>query len=324
MRAGVVLGVAGLPLRRSLDLAVQAEAAGCDTLAAGEATYDSVAVCGLLASATRRTRIMTTVMTWARPPVAAALGAITLAEIAEGRFALGLGTMPAAWSRDHYGIDPGRSVSRLREYVACLRGALSATPGRPFFFDGEFFKVREYSRTWPPPCQVAIHLAATRPRMARLAGEVAEGVLYNVIHTRAWLHDVLEPSVTASGRRIERGAMLRVVPHADGGRERALEQARIAVAPYVEVPYLADVLAHHGWSPEAATGPALEELVLVGTVPELLGRLEPYRELVDWVLLAPPRMLREAEMEAWYETVLGELLPALRVRSAAARLESAS
>jgi len=316
--------VAGLPLRRSLDLAARVEAAGCDTLAAGEATYDSLAVCGLLAKATVRTRIMTTVMTWARPPVAAALGAVTLAEVAEGRFTLGLGTMPAAWNLDHYGIDPRRSVTRLREYVACLRGALSATPDGPFSFDGEFFKVREYSRTWPPPREVAIHLAATRPRMARLAGEVAEGVLYNVIHTRAWLRDVLEPAVTAAGRRIERGVMLRLVPHADGGRERALEQARIAVTPYLRIPYLADVLGHHGWPPEAATGPALEELVLVGTVPELLDRLEAYQELVDWVLLAPPRMLPEAEMEAWYETVLGELMPALRVGSAATPPESAS
>lgn len=315
-----MLAVAGLPLRRSLDLAARAEAAGCDTVAAGEATYDSLAACALLARATTRARVMTTVTTWARPPITAALGAITVAELAEGRFTLGLGTMPAAWNRDHYGIDPGRPVARLREYVVCLRGALSATPDQPFSFAGEFFQVREYSRALPAPCEVAIHLAATRPGMARLASEVAEGVLYNVIHTRAWLRDVLEPATAAAARRrrIERGVMVRVVPHAPGSRERALEQARIAVAPYVGVPYMADVLGHHGWPAEAATGPGLEELVLLGTVRELVDRLAAYRELVDWVLLAPPRMLPEADMAAWYETVLGELLPALRPGSAAA------
>jgi hypothetical protein len=109
------------------------------------------------------------------------------------------------------------------------------------------------------------------------------------------------------------------VPHTPAGRERALEQARLAVAPYLGVPYLADVLAHHGRPPEAATGPALEELVLLGTVPQLVEKLEAYRELVDWVLLAPPRMLPPSEMLSWYETVLGKLLPALRPDSRAAR-----
>jgi hypothetical protein len=79
------------------------------------------------------------------------------------------------------------------------------------------------------------------------------------------------------------------------------------------VPYLADVLAHHGWTPDAATGAALEELALVGTAEELPARLAAYRGLVDMLLLAPPRMLAGAEMEAWYETVLEGLVPALAV-----------
>lgn len=322
MRAALVLAVAGAPLQRSFDLAARAEAAGCDTVGAGEATYDSFAVGALLAGATTKARVMTTVTTWTRPPVAAALGAVTLAELTGGRFALGLGTMPAAWNRDYYGIDPDRPVSRLREYVACLRGALSATLDRPFSFAGEFFQVREFARSWPAPRDVPIHLAATRPGMARLAGEVAEGVLYNVIHTRAWLADVLQPALAAGGGRVERGVMVRIVPYAGGRRERALEQARTAVAPYLGVPYLADVLRHHGWPPEAATGPALEELVALGTVPELAERLEAYRDLVDWVLLAPPRMLPEAESVAWYDTVIGELLPRLMPGPAPARPES--
>jgi alkanesulfonate monooxygenase SsuD/methylene tetrahydromethanopterin reductase-like flavin-dependent oxidoreductase (luciferase family) len=248
--------------------------------------------------------------------VATATGAATLAELAEGRATLGLGTMPEAWNRDHYGIDPSHPAARMREYVDCVRGAMRASPDHPFTHAGRFFQIRDYSRGWPGPTQVPIHLAATRPGMARLAGEAAEGVLYNVIHTRAWLADVMEPAVAEGerrngGRRVDRGVMLRLVPHEPGQRARALAQAREAVAPYAAVPYLADVLAHHGWAPEAATGPALEQLALVGTVEELPSRLAAYRGLVDWILLAPPRMLPAREMEAWYETVLGGLVPAL-------------
>lgn len=316
MRVGVVLAVPGLPLRRTLDLARRAEAAGCDTVAAGEATYDSFAVAALISAATSRARVMTTVTTWVRPPVAAAAGAVTLAELAPGRFTLGLGTMPEAWNRDHYGIDASHPAGRMREYVECVRGASAASPAAPFTYDGRFFQVTDYSRTWPAPQRFPVHLAATRPVMARLAGEVADGVLYNIICTRAWLAEVLGPAVAegqrqAGGRRIERGIMLRLVPHEAGGRDRALDQARTQVAPYASVPYFAEVLAHHGWTPKAATNEALEELALVGTAGELHERLEAYRDLVDWVLLAPPRMMAVGDMEAWYDTVLDRLMPAL-------------
>jgi alkanesulfonate monooxygenase SsuD/methylene tetrahydromethanopterin reductase-like flavin-dependent oxidoreductase (luciferase family) len=326
VRVSVVLAVAGLPLRDSIDLARRAEAAGCDTIAAGEACYDSFAVSVLLAQATARARVMTTVTTWARPPVLTATGALTVAELAPGRFALGLGTMPEAWNREHYGIDPSHSAARMREYVRCVRGAYAATPAAPFSHDGRFFSVRRFARGWPrPPAgPLSIHLAATRPLMARLAGEVADGVLFNVIHTRRWLRDVLGPAVTAGERsrvgRVERGVMVRVVPHAEGDHTRALEQARLAVAPYAGVPYLAHVLAHHGWQPDAATSTALEELAVVGTVEELVPRLLEYRDLVDWLLLAPSRLLPPPEMHDWYDTVLGSVVPAVSSGPAGAPL----
>jgi alkanesulfonate monooxygenase SsuD/methylene tetrahydromethanopterin reductase-like flavin-dependent oxidoreductase (luciferase family) len=314
-----VLAVAGMPLHASIELARRAEAAGCFAVAAGESTYDSFAASTLLAAATRRTRVMTAVTTWTRPPVSTATGALTLAELTGDRFVLGLGSMPEAWNRDHYGIDPAHAVPRMREYVDCVRGALDATTERPFSYEGEFFTIRSFARAWPARSneRLPIHLAATRPLMARLGGEVADGVLYNVIHTRAWIRDVLEPQVSESERRvgrkrIERGVMVRVVPHPAGGRGLALDQARVAVAPYTTVPYLADVLRHHGWGPEQASTEALEELVQVGTVDELVDKLLVYRDLVDWVLLAPPRMLPSESMARWYEVVLERLLPALR------------
>ena len=248
-----------------------------------------------------------------------ATAAVTLMELTEGRFELGLGTMPEAWNRDHYGIDPSHAVERMREYVEFVRGACSATAERPLTRDGRFFSVRGFARTWPVPTPSAprIHLAATRPNMARLAGQVADAVLFNVIHTRAWIRDVLLPAV-AEGERlrrgvhVERGVMVRVVVHKPGGRQAALEQARLAVAPYVPVPYLAPVLQHHGWSADEATTKALEELVQIGTVEELTDKLRSYSDLVDWILLAPARMLPADSLREWYSTVLTELAPALQ------------
>src|SRR5262245_54935414 len=317
MRVGVVVAVAGMPFRRCLDLAARAEAAGCDTVAAGEATYDSFTAAALIATSTNRARVMTTVTTWVRPPVAAATGAVTVAELSEGRFAIGLGSMPEAWNRNHYGIDPSHSTAGMREYVECVRGAAASSIECPFNYEGRFFRVRDYARTWPPTPKIPVHLAATRPRMAQLAGEVAEGVIFNVVHTRSWLNDVLEPAVSEgewrAGRgRIERGVMVCVIPHEPGQRDQAVIQAQAAVASYLPIPYLADVLGHHGWPPEAATGRALEEIVHIGPVPELVTRLESYGRLVDWVLLTPPRMLPSRDMDTWYDAVHNGLIPLLR------------
>lgn len=317
MRVGVVVGVAGLPLRESVELARAAEASGCTTVAAGDATYDSFATAAAIAGATSTARVMTSVTTWTRPPVTTATAALTLMELAGGRFDLGLGTMPEAWNRDYFGIDPQHAVARMREYVECVRGAFSATNERQFSHESRYFSVRGFGRNWPvpPPARLQIHLAATRPRMARLAGEVADGVLYNVIHTRDWLRDVLAPAVAEGERtrgvRVERGVMIRVVVYRPGRRDDALEQARIAVAPYLPVPYLATVLQHHGWSPADATTRALEELVQIGTAAELPEKLSAYGDVVDWLLLAPPRMLPADSLRAWYRTVFDELIPAL-------------
>lgn len=248
-----------------------------------------------------------------------ATAAVTLMELADGRFELGLGTMPEAWNRDHYGIDPSHAVERMREYVEFVRSACSATSEQPLTRDGRFFSVRGFSRSWPVPTPAGprIHLAATRPGMARLAGQIADGVLFNVIHTRAWMGDVLLPALSEGerlrgGAHVERGVMVRVVVHKPGGRQTALEQARLAVAPYVPVPYLAPVLQHHGWSTDDATTKALEELVQIGTVVELRDKLRAYSDLVDWILLAPGRMLPADSLREWYATVLTELAPALQ------------
>lgn len=288
-------------------------------MAAGEATYDSLATAAAIAQLTDKARVMTTVTTWTRPPVTTATAAMTLMELSKGRFVLGLGTMPDAWNRDHYGIDPQHAVERMREYVEFVRGAYAATIERPITRSGRYFAVREFGRNWPAPAPPVppIHLAATRRRMARLAGEVGDGVLFNVIHTQAWIRDVLSPAVAdgeriRDGARVERGVMVRVVVHEPGQRETAIEQARAAVAPYLAVPYLAAVLQHHGWNPDDATTNALEELVQLGTVAELTEKLRTYSDLVDWILLAPARMLPEDTLRQWYETVFTELAPALQ------------
>jgi alkanesulfonate monooxygenase SsuD/methylene tetrahydromethanopterin reductase-like flavin-dependent oxidoreductase (luciferase family) len=316
MRLGLALGVARLPLGESARLAGRAEAAGFDLVCAGEAAYDSFASATLLATATRKAGVMTAVSTWARSPVLASTAAATVDAVSGGRFTLGLGTMPAAWSRDFHGVDPDRPLARMREYVDVVRGALAAHSGRTLDADGEFYPVRGWSRWEPPPREdLPVHLAATRPGMARLAGEVADGVLANVVHTRRWLAEVLVPAVAAGeerrgdGRRVVRGVMVRCLVHGSGERPWALDALRPSLALYQPVPYFTAVVEHAGLSPADLSDDLVRAMCVVGTADEVAEQLGAYAGLVDWVELTPPSGLDAAALRDAYAGLLA--LPAL-------------
>src|SRR5262249_34442267 len=130
-------------------------------------------------------------------PVTTALAAATVAELSGGRYRLGIGAMPRAWSEEWHDVDYSRPVERMRDYVAAIRTAWRQRPGAPVSHAGPFYRFRHYARDPAPPDEVPvpIYLAALRPRMSALTGEIAEGVILNVQHTKDWLRDVLWPAL---------------------------------------------------------------------------------------------------------------------------------
>jgi alkanesulfonate monooxygenase SsuD/methylene tetrahydromethanopterin reductase-like flavin-dependent oxidoreductase (luciferase family) len=310
---GVCLAVPPLRLSEHRRLAAAAEEAGSAVLGVGEARHDSLAVAAMLICATNRVPVMTAVTTWARSPVSAAVGALTLAEMCQGRFTLGLGTMPAAWNRDFHGIDPTRPLARLREYVAVLRAASLAWAGSPAHFSGEFFSVDGYGtdRADSPGYEVPVHLAATRPAMARLAAEIGDGVIVNVVHTRRWLRERILPALAEgdalSGRRAHRTVMLRVCVH-DGsvaGRSEAMSEAAASLNRYRQVPYFREIAAAEGLDPDRLDhADIVTRFVAVGTVDEIRKRLATYRGGFDAVLLTPASGLTLQRESRTYEAIL--------------------
>jgi alkanesulfonate monooxygenase SsuD/methylene tetrahydromethanopterin reductase-like flavin-dependent oxidoreductase (luciferase family) len=311
---GLCLGLPPDPLAGHARLAAEAERAGAGAISVGEARYDSFAAAALLIAATGTVPVMTAVTTWARSPVATAVGALTLAELSQGRFTLGLGTMPAAWNRDFHGIDPSRPLARLREYVAVLRAAAGAWAGAPAGVAGEFFRLTGYGadRTEPPAFPVPVHLAATRPAMARLAAEIGDGVILNVVHTPAWLRERMLPALAdgdaAAGRRGRRTVMLRVAIH-DGstaGRAQALAEASGSLARYRRVPYFREIAAYERLDPDRLDDERLvTRFVAVGTVDAVLDRLAGYRDRCDLVLLTPATGLTADRLAGAYRALLG-------------------
>ena len=310
MEFGISLSLARIPLPRAMPLSSLAERCGLRTVSVGEAAHDSFAAATAMATSTDTPRIMTGVTTWVRPPILTATAAATVDEISGGRFTLGLGTMPDHWNRDHYGIDPSKPLERMREYLEVIRRTLGAPAGSTVDFEGARFSVRGYRRAAPPlRADIPIVLAATRPGMARLAGEIADGVYFNVIHTVGGLRDSLVPAVeqgeqrrSVAAERVERILMLRC--SIDDDADLAWERLRESLRMYLGVPYLADVARSAGFDVEPAMALAREgrvdaavraipmELVqqmgIAGTARACRDQLGRYRGIVDTVVFAPP------------------------------------
>ncbi len=328
---GIAVGLTGISLPEHIRLARAAEVAGFSTLGVGELNHDAFAAAAAIATGTSAARIVTAVATWVRPPVLTALAALTVAELAPGRFVLGLGTMPPSYNIDHYGIDPSRPLARLGEYVAVVRGAMQCTTTSPLNFAGEFFSVRDYFSTReqpadPPP----IHLAATRPAMAEFAGRHADGVLVNVVHTVPWLRDRMVPAVRSgaagAGRRVEVGVMLRSVLH-DGsasGIAHAMELARTSLRRYQDIPYFRQIAAESGHDPDRPDDALVRDFVAVEDAEGLRARCAQYQELVDWIEITPVGGVSAGALRQQYDTLFAALGTQLRDEQPAALPEEES
>ena len=130
--------------------AKQLEAGGWAGVWIGEVGFDPFAILGLVAANTSRLQIGTSIATWTRSVPTMAACAATLDRISNGRFRLGLGTMPRAWNEDWHGIDTSRMVRRMQEYIQAIRVAWKAHSGQAVSYEGEILHLRNYSQMWRP------------------------------------------------------------------------------------------------------------------------------------------------------------------------------
>ena len=312
LKLGISVGPTGLTVAETVELAEAAEAAGLDMVGCGDGSVENFALMGAIASATSAVELVSCALTWARTPVTMAAGARTIADLSHGRYRCGIGTMPRAWSEGWHGIDYARPVERMRDYIAATRVALAARPGTPVSHRGSHYRLRELTAfTEPPERPIPLYLAPSRPGMARLAGEVADGAIFNVAHSLDWLRTVLIPALehglAAAGRErseVELGCLV-VCAIADSEQE-AIELIRPGISFYFGVPYFDDLLEHHGFEAELEAGRAaradgdaeaaaqavsdrLVRLVgLAGTASEVRERLRVYEGIADWVLVCAP------------------------------------
>lgn len=308
---GVVVGHAGARLRDAVEDAVLAEQAGLGLVATGEHAWEGFVILGALAARTERVELFTT-SNWTRTPVTTALAVTTVNELSEGRLRLSLGAMPRGWSENVHGIDYARPVERMRDYVAAMRAAFTALPGEPAAHEGPFYSFHGYDRpNCPRPFPEGIYQSVTLPAMTRLAGEIADGIVLNLMQSPEWIEAVALPALgdglAASGRSREHVdlAILRMCAVDDDPRV-AYDLLRRGLSFYFHVPYFRDVLEHHGFHDELELGTAaaarrdaeamaaavtdrvVDAVGLAGTPGQVREQLRRYEQLVDVVQVMAP------------------------------------
>jgi alkanesulfonate monooxygenase SsuD/methylene tetrahydromethanopterin reductase-like flavin-dependent oxidoreductase (luciferase family) len=108
-----------------------------------------------------------------RHPVLLAQEALTLADISGGRLLLGIGVSHAPMVKQGLGLDMGRPLDVMREYVTVLRGALTGKVR----YQGPRYQVDWQSGMPSLPEPPPILLGGLGPKMLELAGEIADGAV---------------------------------------------------------------------------------------------------------------------------------------------------
>ena len=171
---------------------------------------------------------------YTRGPGLLAMQAATMAELAPGRFALGVGSSSDVIVERWNAVPFDEPYKRVRDTVRFLRAALT---GDKVDAEYETFTVRGFRlgrRVEQPP---QLYVAALRPGMLRLAGREADGAIIN------WLSaDDVRQVVGEVGPGKEIVARIFVCPTEDA--ERARFVGRMGVAAYLNVAVYA---AFHEW-----------------------------------------------------------------------------
>jgi alkanesulfonate monooxygenase SsuD/methylene tetrahydromethanopterin reductase-like flavin-dependent oxidoreductase (luciferase family) len=285
---GITLSpMSGIPYADFLQLAREAEDAGFNGIFVPEANNDAL-MCGYaVAGVTRRVTIATWIVNiYLREPTLCAAAAEMVQDKAEGRFILGLGVShrPALEAR---GIEMGNARERLRRDTNIIRNAWS---GELAMFGMKFRQ---------PEKSIPIYYAALALQTARLAGELADGLMLYLCGPERMRQsiDAAHESATRSGRKpseITATVGLPVFLHDD--LKTAYAAAQRGLAFYGALPFYNRLIARCGFESAAsaimqaaqrrdasAMASAVSEemidaLALAGPEARCFARLEQYRK----------------------------------------------
>lgn len=309
------------PARQVVKAIGDAEARGAEVAFIAEDVNcrDCFELCALGAAATRHIRLSPGVVNpYTRNPTSLAMAVATLDEISDGRAGLGIGTSSPSLIEAQMGIPVGSSVGVMREATEIVRLLLDGEHvtyrGNRFVYLDARLAVR------PVQTRIPIYFAAMGPRMLRLAGRIADGVLLNVGASTEyvrWAITQLERGAEAAGRNMDTitvAAWLSV--YITEEYEDGLRRAREWLATMLSIPRQGEILLEragfetsilpairghfsaypHSGDREAAgrevPAAVAEKLAIIGDERAVRDRISEYRDAGVHVSVLGPSVIR--------------------------------
>jgi probable F420-dependent oxidoreductase len=235
-RWGLTLPLTGVPLAAHRDLVRSLPDLGyTDVWSAETAGTDAFTPLALAAEWAPGLRLGTAIVPiYTRGAGLLAMSAATIAELAPGRFVLGVGTSTPTIVSKWNGFPFDEPYARSRDTLKFLRAALR---GDKVTEEYPTFSVSKFRLERPPTPPPQVVLAALRPGMLRLAAREADGAITN------WLAPSDVPKVRAElGTEPELVARIFVCPTENA--EAARNLGRLLISSYLTVPVYA---AFHEW-----------------------------------------------------------------------------
>jgi probable F420-dependent oxidoreductase len=224
VRLGLTLPLGGA--QSAVELARNARERGFEELWLAEvAGGDAYAIAGALAVGVPGMPIGTAVVpAQTRTPMVHAMAALSLSQLTDGNFILGLGLSSPNIVRDWAGQPYDRPLTRMREHVTLLRKMLD---GEKLDFNGKTLESKRFKLGGATVGRVPIYLGALNEQALRLTGELCDGVILNMVPERALpqILGAVRAGAEAAGRdpnQIEVIARLHVVNVDDEKAGRSL------------------------------------------------------------------------------------------------------
>jgi F420-dependent oxidoreductase-like protein len=325
LRLGLIAGYSGATLRIPMELILEAERLGYDSVWTAEAYgSDAVSPIAYIAARTTRIRLGTAIMQMpARTPAMAAMTAMTLDQLSGGRFILGLGPSGPQVVEGWHGVAYGKPLTRTREYVSIVRQIFAREA--PLEHKGEHYEIpyrgpdatglgKPLKSILHGRPDIEIYTASIGPKGIACSAEVADGLI--PVWMNAERFDLIEPHLEKGFARAGGGKSLAsfdVAPFVTCVMGDDLAQCRMPVkgmlALYVGgmgargTNFYNDYAVRLGYE-EAAR--RIQDLYLAGKKAEAMAAVPD--SLVDEIALVGPRARIAERLEAWKASPIRTLL----------------
>ncbi len=207
MRLGLMAGYSGSKIELPMELILEADRLGFYAVWTAEAYgSDCVSPLAWIGAQTKQIHLGTAIMQMAaRTPANTAMTAMTIDQLSDGRFLLGLGASGPQVVEGWHGVSYRKPLAKTREYIEIVRKIFAREEA--LAHDGKHYQIpyaggdatglgKPLKSILHGRADIPIYLAAIGPKNVQLAAEVADGWLPIFFSPRSY-DEVFKPGVEA-------------------------------------------------------------------------------------------------------------------------------